>query len=82
MVNHNIITDEMNKICLGNGKSIYLDLKKRYPERTDRDYDIRLNSLMSALLCLISDAVLPEKVEEFTDLIIEILRRNIPNGKD
>lgn len=65
-----------NPQFLEDGKKIYLELKKKYPSKTNRDLDNILNGLCAALTCLIYENVDRSNHKKFLHLIWKILNDN------
>lgn len=59
------------------GKRIYLDLKKKYPKKNNKDLDNILNGLCAALTCLMYDNVDRSNHKNFLQLIWKILNMNV-----
>lgn len=66
-----------NPQFLEDGKNIYLELKKKYPENTNKDLDNILNGLCAALICLTFDNVEKDNHKNFLQLIWNILNKNL-----
>lgn len=66
-----------NPHFLDDGKEIYKQLKKKYPNRTNEDLDNILNALCAALICLTFDNVDKENHKNFLQLIWTILNKNL-----
>jgi hypothetical protein len=68
---------EENPQFLEDGKRIYLEMKKKYPNQTNEDLDNILNGLCGALTCLVRANVEKSNHKNFLQLIWNILNKNI-----
>lgn len=68
---------EENPHFLEDGKRIYLELRKKYPNNTTEDLDNILNGICCALTCLMYDAVEKDNHRYFLQLIHNILSKNL-----
>lgn len=68
---------EENPQFFEDGKRIYLEMKKKYPNQTNEDLDNILNGLCAALTCLVYDNVDKSNHKNFLQLIWNILNKNI-----
>lgn len=68
---------EENPHFLEDGKHIYLELKKKYPNKNNVDLDNILNGICAALTCLMDDNVEKSNHRYFLQLIYKILDKNI-----
>jgi hypothetical protein len=59
------------------GKKIYLELRKKYPNNTDKDLDNILNGLCVALIYLVINNVEKSNHKNFLQLIWKILNKNL-----
>lgn len=66
-----------NPQFLEDGKKIYLELRKKYPNNTTYDLDNILNGLCAALICLTCDNVDPSNHKNFLQLIWKIINQNM-----
>ena len=66
-----------NPQFLEDGKRIYLELRKKYPNKTTEDLDNILNGLCAALTCLVYDNVEKSNHKNMLQLIWKILNQNI-----
>jgi len=71
------LSGEENPQFVENGKKIYLELRKKYPNDTAKDLDTILNSLCAALLCLIKCNVAEENHLCILQVVWKILKQNI-----
>lgn len=71
------LPSEENPQFLENGKRIYLEMKNKYPNKTNDDLDNILNGICAALTCLMFDAVNKDNHKYFLQLIHSILSKNI-----
>ena len=68
---------EQNPQFLEDGKQIYLYLRNKYPNNTDKDLDNILNGICASLLCLVHANVDKSNHKNFLQLIWKILNKNI-----
>lgn len=68
---------EENPQFLEDGKRIYLEMKKKYPNATNEDLDNILNGLCAALTCLVWGNVDKSNHKNFLQLIWNILNKNL-----
>jgi hypothetical protein len=66
-----------NPQFLEDGKRIYYEIRKKYPNNTTEDLDNILNGLTCALHCLMKCHVDKENHKNFLHLIWNILNKNI-----
>lgn len=71
------LSSEENPRFLEDGKRIYLEMKKKYPNATNEDRDNILNGLCAALTCLMFDNVDKSNHKNFLQLIWKILNKNL-----
>jgi len=58
------------------GKRIFLELRQKYPEYTNKDFDHILNGLCAALICLMHVSVEKDNQKMFLQLVYKILDSN------
>lgn len=68
---------EENPQFLEDGKRIYLEMRKKYPENSTIDLDNILNGICASLICLTFDNVGKSNHKYFLQLIWNILNKNI-----
>lgn len=68
---------EENQQFLEDGKRIYLEMRKKYPNNTVENLDNILNGLCASLVCLAYDNVEKSKHKNFLQLVWNILNQNI-----
>lgn len=68
---------EENPQFLEDGKRIYLEMRKKYPENTNKDLDNILNGLCASLTCMIHANVNKDNHKNFLQLIHKILSQNL-----
>jgi len=66
-----------NPQFLEDGKRIYLEMKKKYPNKTHEDLDNILNGLCASITCLMYDNVDKDNHRNFLQLVYKILNKNI-----
>lgn len=66
-----------NPQLLEDGKRIYLEMRKKYPNNTNEDLDNILNGLCASLICLMYDKVNKSNHKNFLQLIWKILNKNL-----
>jgi hypothetical protein len=66
-----------NPQFMEDGKRIYLELRKKYPDCTNEHYDNLLNGLCAALVCLISLNVDKDNHRYLIQVINKILSNNL-----
>ena len=66
-----------NPQFLEDGKRIYLELRKKYPENTDKDMDNILNGLCAAIVCLVTANVDKSNHKNFLQIVWKILNQNL-----
>lgn len=71
------LSGNQNPQFLEDGKRIYLELKKKYPKKTNKDLDNILNGLCASLTCLMYDNVDRSNHKNFLQLIWTILIKNV-----
>ena len=75
------LTDELNKICLEEGTRVFKELRAKYPSHDLRSFDITLNSLIFALVCLGYNNVTPGKEKEYAALVASVVCRDLLNNR-
>ncbi len=70
------LPSEENPQFLEDGKQIYIDMRKKYPNNSDKDLDDILNGLCAALTCLMYDNVEKSNHKNFLQLVWKILNDN------
>lgn len=73
--------EEMNQICLQEGRRIYFELKDKFEGKNIDGLDKMLNSLCSALVILVHQNVGADDFECFLQLIHKILHNNLKEMK-
>lgn len=66
-----------NPQFLEDGKRIYLELRKKYPQNSTEDLDNILNGICASLTCLMYDNVDKDNHPYFLQLIHQILKKNL-----
>ena len=66
-----------NPQFLEDGKRIYQEMRKKYPNDTNEDLDNILNGLCAALTCLVYANVDKSNHRNFLQLIWQILNKNV-----
>jgi len=73
--------DQLNKLCLEEGKEIYFKLRDKFPENSVKDMDTILNSLCVALSCHMYQNVDKDNHPYIIQIIYKILTENHTGGK-
>ena len=71
------LPSDKNPQFLEDGKSIYAQMKQKYPKKTHEDLDNILNGLCAALTCLMFDNVSKDDHKAFLQIIYKLLDGNI-----
>lgn len=66
-----------NPQFLADGKRIYSEMRKKYPNDTTEDLDNILNGLCASIICLMDDCVDKDNHKNFVQLVFKILSQNI-----
>jgi hypothetical protein len=66
-----------NPQFLEDGKKIYLEMKKKYPNQSNEDLDNILNGICAALTCLMWDHIDKDNQLYFLQLIHNVLSKNV-----
>ena len=70
------LDDNSNETAYKLGLSIYQELLSKYPERTEKDLDVMLNSLCMALTCLIRQSVAKDNRNVIIQMVHKIITQN------
>ncbi len=68
---------DKNPQFLEDGKRIYREMRKKYPNNTTIDLDNVLNGICASLTCLMYDNVPKSEHLNFLQLVYSILKKNI-----
>ncbi len=67
---------EENPQFLQDGKRIYFELRKKYPENNNVHLDNILNALCASITCLMKVNVQKDNYKQFLQLVYKILIKN------
>jgi hypothetical protein len=62
---------------LEDGQRIFLEMRAKYPNNTNNDFDNILNGLCASLICLIKVAVDKDNHRVIVEIIHKILTKNL-----